>query len=164
MPAALRAGLHGHAAQELARGRATWDRVARHLVAAPEHLAGWALDWLAQVKLAELFALPDIAADLLGRARGATTSDDPRHGVFTARLAAMLRQLGRPDELIELAPEALDTVTLPGPRGEVAWYVARGYGASPGRQREGTEFIDRVLAGPKLDPPWRGRLLAQQPY
>ena len=45
VPVAMRAGLHGHAAHELADTNASWDRVARHLLAAPETIDGWVLDW-----------------------------------------------------------------------------------------------------------------------
>ncbi len=161
VPAAMRAGLHSHAARELADANASWDRVARHLLAAPATIDGWAVDWLAGIPSMQLLALPEIAADLLDRARQATMPGDPKRGAFTARLTAALRLLRRPEALVALGSEALATVTEPEFVGEIAWNLARGYQMIPGRGQDGMSVIDRVLRGPDPGVPWRSRLHAQ---
>jgi DNA-binding CsgD family transcriptional regulator len=162
VPAALRSGLHGHAARELAQANASWDRVARHLLAAPDAIDGWVLEWLARVPPASLSALPGVAAELLDQARRVTLPGDPRRGLFTAWLTTSLRLLRRPDELVEVGTEALTTVVEPRFIGEIGWNLARGYQMLPGRGAEGLTMIDGLLAGPDPGVPWRGRLRAQK--
>ena len=91
VPAPIRAALHEHAARTLAEAGVSWDRVARHLLAAPDVIDGWVLTWLDE--------LPRAAA--AGRAGGErrTAAPGPRGQLvrrsardrFTARLAAALR-------------------------------------------------------------------------
>jgi predicted ATPase len=54
VPAAVRVALHSLAAHELASGGASWDLVARHLLAEPTAIDEWALDWLVTVPAAAL--------------------------------------------------------------------------------------------------------------
>jgi DNA-binding NarL/FixJ family response regulator len=161
VPHAVRIGLHEHAARTLAHAGASWDRVARHLLAAPQAIDGWAIDWLTHLSGPALLALPAVASDLLTQARTALRADDPRRDVITIRLASALRMLSRVDDLIALAP-ALVRVTDPAQAGEFAWHLARGYQMSPARGREGITLIDDFLHRIDPGPPWRSRLLAQR--
>ena len=54
LPAAVRVGLHAHVARVLAEAGAAWDRVAQHLLAAPQAIDGWVLTWLADLPAAAL--------------------------------------------------------------------------------------------------------------
>jgi DNA-binding CsgD family transcriptional regulator len=161
VPGAMRAALHGHAARELATSGASWDMVARHLLAAPATINGWALDWLMGVPATALYALPAIAAELISHARAVMFAGDRRRSVLTTRLATLLRMLRRPEDLLALGTEALGSVTEPHLLGEIAWNLARGYQMAF-RGADGVEVIDRVLAGPDPGAPWRSRLAAQR--
>ena len=96
LPAAVRVGLHAHVARALADAGAAWDRVAQHLLAAPQAIDGWALTWLADLPATALYALPATAAELLERARQASLPGDPRRALFTTRLSTVLRLLRAP--------------------------------------------------------------------
>ena len=113
LPVAVRVGLHGHVAREFADAGASWDRVARHLLAAPQAISGWVLTWLAGLPASALYAQPGIAAELLEHARRVCLPGDVRRELFTARLCTVLRLLRRPDDLVALGEEALASVTDP---------------------------------------------------
>ena len=161
MPAAVRIGLHAHMARALAETATPWDRVAQHLIAAPEAIDDWALTWLTALPVNALYAQPATAADLLERARQVSTPGDPRRAVLTTRLSFVLQLLRRTDQLVALGEEALTTITDHHLIGEIAWNLSRVYHAS-GRGEDGLKMISRVLDG--LDPgmPWRGRLRARR--
>ena len=160
MPVAVRVYLHGHVARVLADADASWDRVALHLLAAPQAIEGWVLSWLAAVPTTALAASPATAADLLERARHVAMPDDPRRSLFTARLTTVLRLLRRQDDLVALGAPALATVTDPALVGEIALNLARGYRMA-GRSADGDDVLKRVLDGPDPGAPWRSRLRAQ---
>jgi DNA-binding CsgD family transcriptional regulator len=162
MPTAVSVGLHGHVARELADAGAAWDRVAQHLLAVPSvALDDWALTWLAGLPAAALYALPAAAAPLLERARQVSAPDDPRRALFTTRLTTVLRLLRRPDDLVALGVNALNTPTDPRLVGEIAWNLAWGY-LMAGRSDDGNMVIRRVLDGPDPGVPWRSRLRAER--
>jgi DNA-binding CsgD family transcriptional regulator len=161
MPTAVSIGLHGHVARALADAGAPWDRVAQHLLAAPQTIDGWALTWLASLPAAALYALPAIAADLLERARQVSAPGDPRWALFTTQLTALLQLLRRSHDLVELGVGALAMVTEPRLVGEIAWNLAWGY-LMAGRNDDGDMMITRVLDGPDPGAPWRSRLRAER--
>jgi DNA-binding CsgD family transcriptional regulator len=162
LPAAVRVGLHAHAARVLADAGASWDRVARHLLAAPEAIDGWVLTWLAGLPAAALYALPATAAELLERARQVSVPGDSRWALLTTRLSTVLRLLRRPEDLVALGEEGLAMVTDPRLVGEIAWNLAVGYQMT-GRSDDGITVINRALGGgPDLGAPWRSRLQAQR--
>jgi DNA-binding CsgD family transcriptional regulator len=159
IPAALRAGVHGHAAKVFAAAGASWILVARQLLAAPQNINGWVLQWLVDLPPAALYASPVIAADLLERARVAIPSTDPRRPALVTREIVALRLLHRQDELVPLGTEALREFADPELIGEVAWNLARGHGASGHFQQE-ESVITQTLLRPDLGLRWRGRLRA----
>ncbi len=161
-PQAVRVALHEHAARRLAADHASWDRVARHLLAAPEAIDGWAIDWLLGVSRTALLALPAVAVDLLQQARTVLAADDPRRQEITVRLAATLRILRRAEELAALGPSALAGLTDPACAGEFAWHLSRGLQMIPARSEEAISLIDDFLARVDAGPLWQARLLAQR--
>ena len=160
VPAAVRTGMHGHAAQVLAEAGWSWHGVARHLVAAPDAIDGWALDWLVAQPAAALYAVPATSVELLEVARERTAPSDPRRALFITRLTTVLRLLSRQDDLVRVGTEALAQVTDPQLVGEIAWNLARGYWRAD-RHVEATALIRQILDGPDPGAPWRSRLRAQ---
>jgi DNA-binding CsgD family transcriptional regulator len=162
LPESLRIGLHEHAAKVLAGAGAGWDRVARHLLAAPEAIDGWVLEWLAGVSREALLAKPALAGDLLARVRVVMAPDDFRRSRVSARLAAVLYHLNCFEELVELGPSVLHGIADASSAGEFAWYLARAYQQLPGRAGKGLAMIEEFLGRADPGPPWRSRLLAQR--
>jgi DNA-binding CsgD family transcriptional regulator len=160
VPAAVRTGMHGHAAQVLAAAGWSWHRVARHLLAAPDAIDGWVLDWLAGLPAEALYALPATSVELLEVARERTAPTDTRRAVFTTRLTTVLRLLFRHDDLVRVSTEALAGITDPHQVGEIAWNLARGY-LRLDRHVEAIALINQVLDGPDPGVPWQSRLRAQ---
>ena len=136
--------------------------MARHLLAAPELIDGWAIDWLLGVSRPALLALPSVAADLLGQARDATLAGDRHRDMVTVRLAAALRILRRSDDLVQLGSSALAGMDDPTDAGEFAWHLSRGYQTLPGRIEDGIKLIDHLLDRLDPGPLWQARLLAQR--
>jgi len=79
--------------------------VARHLLAAPGNCDRWVVRWLAEVPEAMLYAVPQVAAELLGRA--VRTAADPLWEVLAGRAAQVAFWLGRDDEAGRLAGEVI---------------------------------------------------------
>jgi DNA-binding CsgD family transcriptional regulator/tetratricopeptide (TPR) repeat protein len=113
--AATLGSLHSHLAKELAAAGRGVDVVARHLLAAPGSGDRWVVRWLAGVPEAMLYAVPQVAAELLGRAIRQLTPDDPVWAVLAGRAAQVAYWLGRDDEAARLARQVsrhTDDVTL----------------------------------------------------
>ncbi len=160
LPASVRVALHGYAAQALAGAGRSWDRVAQHLVAAPDAVDGWALEWLAGLPADALYVRPASSVQLLEAARKHTPPGDPRRALFTTRLTTALRLLMRFDDVIRVGTEALATITDPQLVGEIVWNLDRGYFMAA-RQHEAAALITRILDdGPDPGVPWRSRLRA----
>lgn len=87
--------LHGHLARELAAAGRGIDVVARHLLAAPRSADRWVAEWLAEVPESMLYAVPQVAAELLVRVTHSPT--DQLWPVLAARAAQVLFWLGRPE-------------------------------------------------------------------
>jgi DNA-binding CsgD family transcriptional regulator len=92
--------LHSHLAKELAAAGRGVEVVARHLLAASRNSERWVAEWLAEVPEAMLYAAPQVAVELLGRA---IRDDGPRWAVLAGRAAQVLYWLGRDDEAARLA-------------------------------------------------------------
>jgi DNA-binding CsgD family transcriptional regulator len=97
--------LHSHLAKELADAGRGVEDVARHLLAAPRTTDRWAIQWLAEVPEAMLYAVPQVADELLSRAIHAIDTDDPFWAVLAARAAQVSYWLGRDDDAWRLAGE-----------------------------------------------------------
>jgi DNA-binding CsgD family transcriptional regulator len=106
-PEAIRAALHSGIAATLAADGRPVDSVARHLLAVPGRLESWAVDWLAGIGEAALFALPQVSAALLGRAAESAGMGHPRWELLTTRLAQSLQWLGRSAEASQVAAQVI---------------------------------------------------------
>ncbi|MFL6126814.1 AAA family ATPase [Actinophytocola sp.] len=89
--------LHGHLARELAAAGHGIDLVARHLLAAPGFADRWVAEWLAEVPESMLYAVPQVAAELLTRVTRIRSPDGRLWPVLAARAAQVLYWLGRPE-------------------------------------------------------------------
>lgn len=161
LPPAIRLGLHHHIARSLADTRAPWHHVARHLLAGPDAIDGWALDWLTRSDPSNFYSHPAVAADLLRRALQETTPGETRHAVLTTRLTTVLRLLHRQDELVALAETSLMSMTDPHLVGETAWNLVKGLGLA-GRFAEAMSVLQQVGDGRVAVAPWRSRLAAMR--
>jgi DNA-binding CsgD family transcriptional regulator len=106
-PAGIRAALHSGIAATLAADGRPVDSVARHLLAGPGRLEGWAIDWLAGIGEAALFARPQVAAALLSRAAESAGAGHPHGELLTTRLAQSLQWLGRSAEASQVAAQLI---------------------------------------------------------
>src|SRR5262249_22514811 len=66
--APARAALPAQLARQFADAGRPMGQVAAHLLATPDSLDSWALDWLAALPESTVYSAPQVAADLLGRA------------------------------------------------------------------------------------------------
>jgi DNA-binding NarL/FixJ family response regulator len=109
-PTAVRRTLHEEFARTLAAAGRDADSVARHLMAVPGTMPNWVLGWLEEIPDSALYAQPQVAAELLGRAvessgvsggsgvSGVSGPDDPRWEALAVRLARVLQWLGRDED------------------------------------------------------------------
>lgn len=104
---ATRIGLHRHLARELAAAGRGVDVVARHLLAAPHAADRWVAGWLAEVPETSLYAVPQVAAELLARAIRLVDVDDPFWAVLTGRAAQVSYWLGRDEQAGRFAEEVM---------------------------------------------------------
>jgi DNA-binding CsgD family transcriptional regulator len=94
-PPAIRPALHAETARKLAEAGRPVVSVARHLLAVPGGLDGWALDWLATVSEPSLYPMPQVSAGLLERALESDPDHSERWELLATRLARVLFWLGR---------------------------------------------------------------------
>ena len=159
IPKAVRTGLHGHMAQSLAAAGASWERVARQLLAVSGAIEGWVLAWLAEVEESVMYTQSPIAAELLERALRATAWGNPLWTVLTARLTTALRLLRRWDDLAERGRMALRWASDPQLVGQIATNTLTAL-FTAGRFDEGLALADKVLASTDPGQPWGSRLRA----
>ncbi|WBB77763.1 AAA family ATPase [Micromonospora sp. WMMD882] len=100
---ATRYALHRHLARELAAAGRGVDVVARHLLAVPHGVDGWAARWLAEAPEGMLYAVPQAAAELLARVLESVRPGDPSWAALAARAARAQFWLGRDEEAARLA-------------------------------------------------------------
>ncbi|MFI7609244.1 AAA family ATPase [Micromonospora sp. NPDC049366] len=111
LPAAVRVGLHRHVAHTRAVAGAGVDEVAPHLAATAGPLDGWALDWLAGLPEAMLYASADVSADLLARSTASPVPSAALHEALLTRLALTLFWLGRDEQACQVAVQVLQRTT-----------------------------------------------------
>lgn len=104
--AATLESLHSHLAKELAAAGRGVDVVARHLLVAAQCTDRWVAEWLAGMPEAMLYAVPQVAAELLLRVTSKHSPDEPLWPVLAARAAQVLYWLGR-EEAGRLAAEVV---------------------------------------------------------
>jgi len=161
MAASLRAALHRQAAECLAGAGAPGERVAGQLLAAPLETDAWMIDWVAGAAPVLCQRAPQVAADLLERARDGLDWQDPRRGQLDADLAMARLMLGDNEQVVLLARPLLESACDPAMAGRAAWIL--GY-ALPrlGRVAEAIEVTGHVLGRGELPPVWSARLRARR--
>ncbi|MFI7603441.1 BTAD domain-containing putative transcriptional regulator [Actinoplanes sp. NPDC049681] len=122
VPSALRAVMHRHAAESLARGGSPATRVAEQLTAETPVVDAWVVSWLAGNHADVVRRAPQLAALLLHRVL-ATDVPDPaqRATLLPALTRALFRQEQQP---IHEARQALDVATDAVDRAEMRYLLA----------------------------------------
>jgi DNA-binding CsgD family transcriptional regulator len=161
MPAQVRSGLHRHAAQAFAEAGVAEERVAEHLVAAPQVVDSWVVDWVVKAAPALTYRAPQIATDLLERVREQTAPTDPRRESLDTSLVTTSFLLSRNDDAERLARSLLAGTREPAVAGQMAWTLAYVLLRTL-RQEEALAVTTRALAGRRLTPMWAARLRALQ--
>src|SRR5271169_4409495 len=100
MPVSLRAAMHRQAAEHLARAGAGVEQVAVQLLATPLEADPWVIDWVAGAAAALSQRAPQVAAELLVRARDRLASQDPRREHLDAELATAQLMLGDNEQVV----------------------------------------------------------------
>jgi DNA-binding CsgD family transcriptional regulator len=150
---------HARIARSLADGGAGVDAVALQLMAAPDGLEDWALDWLTRVPRGALYTAPDVSAELLTRAVRLAEPGESRWAELVERLAQVLLLLGRDAELIGFASAAAKQARNPALVAQLNVAEVRAAGRV-GRPDHAIDVAQRALAQPGLPPHLRARLEA----
>jgi DNA-binding NarL/FixJ family response regulator len=161
VPKALLWVLHGEIGRRLAEASRGIDAVARHLLAVPDTIEDWALDWLAQLPETALYAVPHASAELLTRAiesageRGAAA--DSRWDVLGTRLASTLFWLGRDEQAGQAAATVARHTADPVTSALMRILIIR-IAARMGRFRGGIEAAGPLPGDEQLPTRLRARL------
>jgi DNA-binding CsgD family transcriptional regulator len=159
LPASLRAVLHGTIAQALAGAGAGLDPVARHLLLGPQRMDRRVAMWLADRPETDLYAAPQVSAELLSRAAEVVVDNDPLWETVVTRWAQALFWLGRDEAAIEVVMRLLRRSADPGGKAHLRIQALR----SAGRLRrfeEGFAIAEAGLGDEALSSVWRARLAA----
>jgi DNA-binding CsgD family transcriptional regulator len=161
MPVSLRAALHRQAAQALAGAGAPVEQVAEQLLAGPQAVDGWMVDWIGGAAAALTLRAPQLAVDLLRRLRGGIDGQDPRREPLDADLAEALLTLGDYDQVEEVAHPVLAATRDAVLAGRAGWTMSLAL-VRRGRHDQAVELVDQVLAQQALPALWAARLRARQ--
>jgi DNA-binding CsgD family transcriptional regulator/tetratricopeptide (TPR) repeat protein len=154
VPPAVRQALHRQAAEALAAAGAPAEQVAWHLVVAGSAADGWMLDWLSGAAPALVHRAPEMAVELLARARSAA---GPRAACLEAHHVTALSLLSRHAEVEDAARAALTWVRHPEAAGRIGW--AQAYALSRlGRYPDAIVAVQQTLQRHPLPTTWRLRL------
>jgi DNA-binding CsgD family transcriptional regulator len=161
MPASLRAALHREAAENLDKAGAPAERVAGQLLAAPLETDAWVIGWVAGAASMLSQRAPQVAADLLERARDGLGWQDPRRERLDADLATARLMLGDNEQVVRLAQPVLESTRDPALAGRAAWVL--GY-ALPrlGRLDQAIDVTGTALERDGIPPAWLARLRARR--
>ena len=166
VPRALAGVLHQRLARVLADAGCGVNLVARHLLATPGMLDGWAVEWLCGVEESVLGVVPRMWAQLLGRVVGTTgvagtggSASGAQWETLAGRLVQVLFALGRDEQVLEVAEELARTTgdRELAARGRV--FAVRSLGRL-GRSEDALALAAQVLQDEGLPPVWRARLEA----
>jgi DNA-binding CsgD family transcriptional regulator len=161
MPVSLRAALHRQAAGQLARAGAPVERVAEQLLAGPQPVDGWMIDWVVGAAAALTLRAPRLAVDLVSRVRGGVDGGDPRRERLDADLAEALLMVGDNEGVEQVAYPVVAATRDPVLAGRMVW--ALGYALSRmGRYDQAVEVVDQALARPAVPAVWTARLGARR--
>jgi DNA-binding CsgD family transcriptional regulator len=158
MPAGLRSALHRQVAQALAGVGAPAERVAGQLLAAPDTADAWAVDWLVGAGPGLAYRAPQLAVELLERARG-VAAPGPRRDLLDANLITALFLLGRYGEVERLAAPVLAGTWDAGVAARVAWALAFTLLIQT-RFEPALAVVEQALRDWPLEPVWEARMRA----
>jgi DNA-binding CsgD family transcriptional regulator len=161
MAAGLRAALHRQAAQYLAAAGAEAEQVAMQLLAAPGAADAWMIDWVAGAGPMLCHRAPQVAAELLTRARDQLGWQDARRERLDADLAMAQLMLGANEQVVRLARPVLACTRDLAVAGRTAWTMACAL-LRMGLQEQAIEVTDQALAREGLQPVWSARLRARR--
>jgi DNA-binding NarL/FixJ family response regulator len=156
-PASARSALHRQVAKALADIGLPVERVAAHLLAAPDGVEGWAVDWLADNAESLADRAADLAAELLPQVARRCPAGDPRHESLLRGLARALFRLRRFDEAETVARHARAVTNDPTRAAEMAWTLSTIL-FQDGRHTEALDVIEDSLSRPATSALWRARL------
>ncbi|OLB77500.1 MAG: hypothetical protein AUI14_15845 [Actinobacteria bacterium 13_2_20CM_2_71_6] len=156
-PASARSALHRQVAGALAEAGLPVEQVAAHLMAAPDAIDGWAVDWLAAHAEALGYRAPDLAAELLPVAESRCEPGDPRRRPMLRGRAHALFRMRRYEEAEAVARHARAVSTDAAWAAETAWILALTL-YSCGRYAESLSVVDEALARDGVPPLWQARL------
>jgi len=159
VPTALRPVMHQQAARVLIDAGADLGRVADLLLAAPNAIAGWVLDWVAEHAEELVARVPQIGIELLDIALERLGPNDPRRAALTDhQLGALfaLMSFARTEQVARsVIRESRDPVRV----NQAAWMLGYSYLISDRLTEAETLLRARIRATPR-DQLWHGRLLA----
>jgi DNA-binding CsgD family transcriptional regulator len=161
-PAAARAAIHGQVVRALVRSGAPIQRVAAHLLHAPDVLDGWALGWLSEHATELAHRVPQLAVELLQRATERCDPAQWREQLHVG-LANALLLLRRLDDAEHVARRAQAATRDPHRMAALTWIIALAL-IHARRHQETVPVLEQALARPGLAPVWRARLRALRAY
>jgi DNA-binding SARP family transcriptional activator/tetratricopeptide (TPR) repeat protein len=154
IPAALRAGLHRHAAEVLAAGGSPVTRVAEQLNAQTPVVDGWVLSWLLANHAEVIRRAPQIAADLIRRTLRTSLPSAAQRGTL---LVALVRLDFRRDRYpMTEAEEAMTLATDPADRAEMRQLLAT-MRYRRGAVAEAVAMLRDAVDDPAVPTIWRSR-------
>jgi DNA-binding NarL/FixJ family response regulator len=156
-PAGIRRARHREIARRLVAAGSPVDSVARQLLMLPGKLDDWALGWLAAASESALYALPQVSAELLGRAIDSADESDERWELLATRLARVLFWLGRDQQAAQIATSVVARTASKILAARMRILIIR----TAGRLGRPAEALSSALRSPQddqLPPLWRARL------
>ncbi|MET0423452.1 MAG: BTAD domain-containing putative transcriptional regulator, partial [Actinoplanes sp.] len=154
VPAALRAGLHRHAAEVLAAGGGPVTRVAEQLTAHTPVVDTWVLAWLVTHHAEVARRAPQIAADLIRRTLDTDLPSPGQRGVLLVALVRLEFRRGR-FPMTE-AEEAMALATDPADRAEMRHLLAT-MRHRRGETAEAVAMLRDAVDDPRAPMIWRTR-------
>jgi DNA-binding NarL/FixJ family response regulator len=154
LPVSARNALHLQAGQALAAAGVPAERAAQHLLAGTT-LDTWTLDWLVRSAPRLSARAPELAADLLSRARDIAEVSDDQAARFRLALASALLRAGRFAKAETAATEAL-AAGPDGNSGQLRWILAHSH-LSQGRVTAALDEARRALDGSDVTRAERAR-------
>ncbi|GAA0473186.1 SARP family transcriptional regulator [Paractinoplanes deccanensis] len=154
VPAALRAGLHRHAAEVLAACGAPLTRVAEQLNASAPAVDTWVLSWLVEHHAEVVRRAPQIAGDLIRRTLATDLPSPEQRGVL---LVALVRLEFRRERFpMTEAEEAMSLASDPGDRAEMRQLLAT-MRHRRGEEAEAVAMLRDALDDARVPEIWRSR-------
>jgi DNA-binding CsgD family transcriptional regulator len=161
MASSVRAALHRQAAEGLSRQGGPPEQVAGQLLAAAEPVDAWVIDWLADSAPALCHRAPQVAVDLLRRARAGLEGPEPRRDRLDADLALVHLQLGNNEQVLTWAGPVLKYTGDGAMAGTTSWTLA--YALSRmGKFAEAVTVVDEALGRGDVPLLWSARLRARR--